>query len=84
MKTTIELSDALMDQAKSAARSQGITLRALIESGLRMALHPKKTAAAQATWPDLTFHPSADQSGSLLDASLWRDAANPHDVVQQA
>ncbi|MGB4117950.1 MAG: hypothetical protein WBK51_15525 [Polaromonas sp.] len=84
MKTTIELSDALMDQAKSAARSQGITLKALIESGLRMALHPKNTATAQAAWPDLTFHPAADQSGSLLEASLWRDAANPYDGVRQA
>lgn len=84
MKTTIELSDVLMDQAKSAARSQGITLKALIESGLRMALHPKKAAASQSAWLDLTFHPSADQSGSLIDASQWRDAANPHDVVQQA
>ena len=84
MKTTIELSDVLMDQAKSAARSQGITLRALIESGLRMAIHPKSKAATHAAWPDLTFHPHADQSGSLMEPSLWRDAANPHDGSQQA
>lgn len=84
MKTTIELSDVLMEQAKSAARSQGITLRALIESGLRMALHPKIATATPAVWPDLTFHPSADQSGILMEPSLWRDAANPYGGVQQA
>ena len=84
MKTTIELSDVLMDQAKSAARLQGITLRALIESGLRMAIHPKNAAATQVAWPDLTFHPSADQYGSLMEPSQWRDAVNPHDGVRQA
>ena len=84
MKTTIELSDVLMNQAKSAARLQGITLRALIESGLRMAIHPKNAAVTQVAWPDLTFHPSADQSGSLMEPSQWRDAVNPHDGVQQA
>lgn len=84
MKTTIELSDVLMNQAKSAARLQGITLRALIESGLRMAIHPKNAAVTQVAWPDLTFHPSADQSGSLKEPSQWRDAVNPHDGVQQA
>jgi hypothetical protein len=84
MKTTIELSDALMDQAKSAARLQGITLRTLIESGLRMAMRPKNAAATQVTGPDFTFHPSADQSGSLMEPSQWRDAVNPHEGVQQA
>ena len=84
MKTTIELSDVLMDQAKSAARLQGITLRALIESGLRMAIHPRNASATQAAWPDLTFHPHADQSGVLMEPSQWRDAVNPFDGVQQA
>ena len=84
MKATIELSDALMDQANSAARLQGITLSALIESGLRMAIHPKNAAATQVAWPDLTFHPSADPSGSLMEPSQWRDAVNPHDGVRQA
>ncbi len=83
MKTTIELSDVLMDQAKSAARSQGISLKALIESGLHMAIHPKNAAAIQVAWLDLTFHPSADQPGSLLEPSLWRDAANPYAGVRQ-
>lgn len=35
MKTTIELPDSLLEEAKRAARAQGTTLRALIEAGLR-------------------------------------------------
>ena len=38
MKTTIELSDALLKAAKRGARTRGITLRALIEEGLRRVL----------------------------------------------
>ena len=54
MKTTIELSDVLFDQAKAAARVQGVTLKALIESGLRMAIHPRIPVPNQLIWPDLT------------------------------
>jgi Arc/MetJ family transcription regulator len=35
MKTTIELNDALLTAAKSAAAQQGTTLRAVVESALR-------------------------------------------------
>lgn len=38
MKTTIELPDHLLQQAKQRALDQGTTLRALIESGLRHTL----------------------------------------------
>jgi hypothetical protein len=38
MKTTMELSDALLEAAKRAARTRGTTLRALIEEGLRRVL----------------------------------------------
>jgi len=38
LKTTIEISDQLSESAKACARENGITLRSLIEQGLRMAI----------------------------------------------
>jgi len=35
MKTTIEISDAVLEQAKRLAAKEGTTLRALVEEGLR-------------------------------------------------
>jgi hypothetical protein len=35
MKTTIDLSDALLHEARDVAARQGMTLRAIIEQGLR-------------------------------------------------
>ena len=46
MKTTIEISDELARMAKAHAARENITLRALIERGLRLALradrHPRQ------------------------------------------
>jgi hypothetical protein len=84
MKTTVELSDLLFEQAKTAARAQGITLKALIETGLRMAIHPKNAASRNATWPDLTFHPPAIEAGYLVNPTQWRDAVNPDSWQQKA
>lgn len=38
MKTTVELTDALLREAKRVAHERGTTLRALIEDGLRRVL----------------------------------------------
>lgn len=45
MKTTIEISDALMDQARRLAARENTTLRALVEQGLRKVIADKKQAA---------------------------------------
>lgn len=46
MKTTIEISDPLLEEAKKVAAAEKITLRSLIESGLREVLARRKRAKA--------------------------------------
>lgn len=43
MKTTIDLSDALLREAKRRAQARGLTLRALVEEGLRLVLKQEGT-----------------------------------------
>ena len=38
MKTTIEISDAVLEEAKRVAAKEGVSLRDLVEEGLRRAL----------------------------------------------
>lgn len=42
MKTTIDLTDALFKEAKRTAAERGITLRALVEEGLRHVIDQAK------------------------------------------
>ena len=42
MKTTVEISDPLLREARKLARRKGTTLRALIEQGLRRMLAERK------------------------------------------
>lgn len=39
MKTTIDIADSLLAEAKAAAAARETTLRALVEAGLRQVLH---------------------------------------------
>lgn len=41
MKTTIEIADSLLAEARRVADSEGTTLRALVEAGLREALRSR-------------------------------------------
>lgn len=46
MKTTIEISDPLLREARKLAARQGITLRALVERGLRRVVAEDKPRAS--------------------------------------
>ncbi|MFZ5511167.1 MAG: type II toxin-antitoxin system VapB family antitoxin [Pseudomonadota bacterium] len=45
MKTTIEISDPLLQQARRLAAREGTTLRTLVETGLRKVIAEKKQQA---------------------------------------
>jgi len=47
MKTTIEISDATLDEARRVAAREGTSLRALIEEGLRHALAARRAAKSR-------------------------------------
>ncbi len=51
MKTTIEIPKDLFRQAKIKAASEGITLRELIEQGLRLVLQNPPEPASRADFP---------------------------------
>ena len=45
MRTTVRLSEALLEQARKEAARRGTTLTALIEQGLRMVIAKRPSAA---------------------------------------
>lgn len=44
MKTTIDIADALLSEAKRVAGREGSTVRALVEEGLRRTIEDRKRA----------------------------------------
>lgn len=45
MKTTLEISDAVLQRAKALAAQEGTTVRALVEDALRQLLQSRRAAA---------------------------------------
>lgn len=73
MKTTVEISDALLDQARRQAAREGSSVRALIEEGLRKVLDERILNAGQFQLRKVTF------GGAGLQAAL---ADAPWDTVR--
>lgn len=73
MKTTLDISDALLHSAKALARENQTTLRALVEEGLRLVLRQR-----QASPNTFQLRDASVGGGECLvsDASRWRDMAN--------
>ncbi len=74
MKTTIDIADALVERSKQVAKRDGVTLRALVEEGLRLVLERRAKPSAF-DLPDASVGGNGLQPG--LDWSLPRDLAYP-------
>ncbi len=55
MKTTLEISDPLLNEARKIANREGTTLRALVEQGLRHVLTEKKKPQKKFKLRDASF-----------------------------
>jgi hypothetical protein len=74
MKTTVEIAEALLDDARKAAQRRGTTLRALIEEGLR---HVLKTTARR---PAFTLR-DASFKGEGIDPAFDGDWERVRDAI---
>lgn len=75
MKTTIEISDGLLEQARQMATRDGTTVRALVELGLRRVVEERQRRQAfklrDASFGGDGLQPEAEHGGW----PQWRDLA---------
>jgi hypothetical protein len=70
VKTTVDISDALLEQAKAHARRNGLSLRAVIEDGLRRVLMSEGSAEAYVL-PDCSVGEAG--ASNPLEHLSWQD-----------
>lgn len=80
MKTTIDLADDLFARAREQAQRDGLTLRALVEEGLRLALDARQRRTRKTAFKMKTFGGRGARAGISAefqgaDWSRIRDAA---------
>ena len=67
MKTTIEIADPILSQARKLAAREGVTLKALVELGLRRVIAEKKSGGEfklrRASFKGKGLQPAAKQAG---------------------
>jgi hypothetical protein len=80
MKTTVDLSDALMDSARKVAQARNTTLRTLMEEGLRHVID-KAQAKPKAAFR-LKDARVKGQAMLLPDPRDWRDLEDEHVVAR--
>jgi len=75
MKTTVDIPDPLLAEARRAADREGTTLRALVEAGLRRVLAERRPKAAPFRLRDASFRGEGLQPGVSGDWDALRAAA---------
>ena len=76
MKTTIELPNALLKEAKALAAREGATLRELVEAALRSWIRERKGKQRAYKLPDCGFRGEGLQHGfDMDDFAKIRDAS---------
>jgi hypothetical protein len=75
MKTTVELSDSLLQQAKRVALRERTTVKALIEQGLRLVVADRKRGAK------FTLRNAAFRGDGLVSGRSLQDWAAIRDLV---
>lgn len=69
MKTTIEISDSLLEEAKRVAAKEGTTVRAFVEQGLRRIVAERKRRGAFKL-RNAAFHGKGLQPG--VEDATWQ------------
>ncbi len=69
MKTTIDIADPLLDQARELAAREGVTIKALVELGLRQVIAEKKKRSSGFKLRQVTF--KGDGLQPDLEGASW-------------